>query len=94
MRHYVLIKFKEGCFTENLFKYAKDVYKKIGNLEYIEDVHVHSNCVERDSNMDLMVEFKLKDEEALKKYLECDLHENFGKAVSGHILTKVSFDCE
>lgn len=94
MRHYVLFKFKPRCFTEDLLNYIKDAYTEIEKLENIEEANVYCNCVERDLNMDIMIELKLKDKDTLKYYLESDLHKNFAKNLDDRVLTRVSFDCE
>lgn len=93
MKHYVLLKFKPDYYNEEILNYTKDVFNKIRNIENIEDVYVHSNCIERDSNMDIMIEMNVKNKDALIHYINHELHRDFAKTVNEILVSKVSFDC-
>lgn len=94
MRHYVLLKFKPGCFNDELFNYIKNTFDDIDKLDDIKVVKVHKNCVERDSNMDIMIEMEVRDEKALKMYLNHELHISFANRINDYLLSKASFDSE
>lgn len=94
MRHYVLLKFKPEYFNDEILNYTRAVFDSIGKLKDIEVVRVCRNCIDRDSNMDIMIEMKVSDEKALKSYLNHELHISFANTVNDHLVSKVSFDCE
>ncbi len=94
MKHYVLLKFKPGYFNDEILAYTKSVFGKIGRLDDIEVVKVCSNCIDRDLNMDIMIEMKVSDEKSLESYLNHELHISFVNTVNNHLISKVSFDCE
>lgn len=93
MRHYVLLKFKQGYFNDEIFNYTKTVFDSIGKLKDIRVVRVCRNCIDRDSNMDIMIEMEVNDEKALKSYLNHELHIAFANLVNDHLKSRVSFDC-
>ncbi|HOE56433.1 MAG TPA: Dabb family protein [Bacillota bacterium] len=95
MKHYVLLKFDPNYYCEDVFNYARKVFSDISNtLEDIQNVNIYKNCVNRDSNMDIMIEMDFKNKNALTSYLEHDLHKDFVDVVDKHLILRVSFDCE
>ena len=94
MQHCVLLKFEPGYFNNEILNYTKIVFGNIGKLEGIEVVNVYENCIVRDSNMDIMIEMKVRDESALRAYLDNELHIAFANKVAAHLVSKVSFDYE
>lgn len=94
MKHFVLLKFKSNFYNEEVYNYTKNVFYNISKLDNIENVQVFKNCNERDSNVDIMVEMKVKDKDALAFYLQHDLHRDFVNRVDNHLALKITFDCE
>lgn len=94
MRHYVLLKFKPEYFNDEILNYTRTVFDNINKLKDIEVIRVCRNCIDRDSNMDIMIEMKVSDEKALKSYLNHELHISFANTVNDYLVSKVSFDCE
>ena len=95
MKHYVLLKFDPDYYSEDVFNYARKVFYDISNvLEDVQSVKIYKNCINRDSNMDIMIEMDLKSKNALASYLEHDLHKDFVDMVDKHLVSRVSFDCE
>lgn len=95
MKHCVLFKFKPDYYNEDLLKYTKEVFSNIGKrLDGIADVNVYSNCIARDSNMDLMVEMELDNKDVLALYLNDELHKAFVDKTNEHLILRVSFDYE
>lgn len=67
MIHYLLLKFKPGFFSDEVFSMAVEVFTGIGKaLAGIEDVQVSRNCIPRDTNADLLVRMTLEGHEALR----------------------------
>lgn len=95
MKHIVLLKFIPNYYCEDVFKHTQDVFSRIAEkVDAIVYADVYSNCVVRDTNMDLMVEIKLKNKEALESYLNDDLHIAFAKSTENYLALRVSFDYE
>jgi len=95
MKHYVLFKFEPDYYNEDVLKYTKEVFYSIGKkLDNILNVNVYSNCIIRDSNMDVMVEMDLENKESLDFYLNDALHKAFADRTDKHLVLRVSFDYE
>jgi len=93
MKHYVLLKFKPNYYNKDVLDFTKNIFYKIkDSLDGILNVKVFNNCVERNSNMDIMIEMELKDEDVLVEYLKHELHMKFVSVVNEHLVIKVSFD--
>ncbi len=78
--HYLLLKLKEEYTSERgeLFELAKELFGKIADDNIgIENLSVQKNCIERDSNMDILVKFRFEDRKILDEYLKHPLHLKF-----------------
>ncbi len=78
--HYLLLKLKEEYASERgeLFELAKELFGKIADDNIgIENLSVQKNCIERDSNMDILVKFCFEDRKVLQDYLKHPLHLKF-----------------
>ena len=78
--HYLLLKIKEEYLSEKeeLLGLAKELFGKIpDDLVGIKDLSVQANCIERDSNMDILVKFRFEDRKILDEYLKHPLHLKF-----------------
>ena len=92
MIHYLLLKFKPGFFSDEVFSMAVEVFTGIGKaLAGIEDVQVSRNCIPRDTNADLLVRMTLEGHEALEAYLEHPLHLGFVRQVQAHVEQRLTF---
>lgn len=94
MKHYVLLKFKPNYYNDDVLNYTKCVFNNIGKLENIENINVYKNCIDRDSNMDIMIEMEVKSKDMLSLYLQHKLHIDFVNTVDSQLISRVSFDCE
>lgn len=95
MKHYVLFKFEPDYYDEKVLRYTKEVFCSMAKqLEGIVSLNVHSNCVVRDSNMDMMIEMELKNKGVLDLYLDNALHKAFAERTDKHLVLRVSFDYE
>ena len=94
MIHYLLLKFKPGFFSDEVFSMAVEVFTGIGKaLAGIEDVQVSRNCSPRNTNADLLVRMTLEGHEALEAYLEHPLHRSFAEEIEPCISRRLTFDC-
>ena len=95
MTHYVLFKFKSGTSIEEILRCYNNTYLKMKTqLSEIETITFRENCIDRDSNMDVMITIKLQSKKGLCDYLNHPLHLQFISDTDDYILNRVSFDCE
>jgi len=95
MKHLVLLKFDPNYYSDEILEFTKETFASLQKeVKDIECVNVHSNCVERDSNMDIMIEMDLSNKTALSTYLNHDIHKHFIDVVNDHVTKRVSFDYE
>ncbi len=92
MIHVVLLKFKENCLNENFILEARKLYKDLEQLDYVISANLFENCVERDSNYDIMLKIQLDNKDFLQKYLDHELHTIFLNYIKENIVGKVTFD--
>lgn len=95
MRHYVLFKFEEGYMNQNLLRNAEDTFQTLESQlpEEIQKVNIFTNCVDRDTNYDLMIAMDLRNTDSLEKYLTHPIHKGLVKEWLPHIERRASFDC-
>ncbi len=96
MRHFVFMKFEPGFFDTGVFEYIRSTFASLKAVlpEDILFCRVSRNCVERERNMDLMIEMELKDKSSLELYLLHPLHIAIGERMNSHVTERASFDCE
>lgn len=94
MIHYVLLKFEANYYNDDILNYTKSVFDNIGKIANIYDVRVHANCMDRNTNMDIMIEMRVNNKDDLTFYLQHDLHRAFVNTVDSHVVLRVTFDCE
>lgn len=94
--HMVFMKFEEGYFTPDVMKEIGDTYRTLCDElpNDIYTVQIIKNCIERDTNMDLLIRAQLKDENSLPIYLNHPAHIAIGKKMNPHITNRCSFDYE
>lgn len=96
MRHFVFMKFEPGYFDTGVYEYIRRTFARLQSVlpEEILFCRVSRNCVERERNMDLMIEMELKDRGSLDLYLQHPLHLAIGERMNSHVVERSSFDCE
>lgn len=78
MIHYVLFKFKPGTAIDEILHCYQRTYLKMEKLlPEVENISFKENCVNRDSNMDVMITIELKSKKGLNDYLNHPLHLQF-----------------
>lgn len=96
MRHFVSMKFEPGFFSPAVFEKISAAFRELQQAlpEDILACAVHRNVVEREQNMDLMIEMTLRDRASLEKYLPHPIHRGIGEVMNPHVVKIASFDCE
>ena len=93
LRHFVLMKFEAGWFGEETLRHTREVFQEIREqVPGVLGVQVFGNCVERDTNCDLMVQMDLADPSVLPAYLGHPLHRAYAGEMTPHLTQRVSFD--
>ena len=95
MIHYVLFKFKPVTAIDEILHCYQRTYLKMEKLlPEVENISFKENCVNRDSNMDVMITIELKSKKGLNDYLNHPLHLQFISATDDSIQNRISFDHE
>ena len=95
MKHYVLLKLKPGTDLEAAYRKVSDTYQKLDEtLPFLYNPQVYRNCVERDSNFDIMASIELGSEEELHAYLTHPLHMQMAADMKDALCGRTSFDHE
>jgi hypothetical protein len=93
MQHYVLIKFFPGFISEDRIIQIKNAFAEIkADVEGVLEVRIERNCMERDTNMDLMIRLLLSDETQLDVYLKHPSHLAIAAVMEPYVQNRVSFD--
>lgn len=96
MTHMVLMKLRDGCFTDEVYFDYCETFDAIARAlpEDVLRVRVYRNCVTRDQNMDVLIRMELAGPDSLQKYLNHPLHVAIGSRMNPHVVKIASFDCE
>lgn len=95
MIHYVLLKFKPGTDVDSIELNMRDTYRKLEQeLPFLTEPVVRRNCVDRDSNADIMATIHLDNAAQLKDYLTHPLHVAMADNFKDAVVTRISFDHE
>lgn len=93
MIHYLLLKFRPGHFTPEIYQLAQKTYRELQNvLEGIQEAVVCSNDTSRDSDADLFIQLTLRERKDLKIYLDHPLHLDFVRQVDNRVAQRLTFD--
>lgn len=93
MIHYLLLKFRPGQFTPEIYQLAQETYRELQTaLEGIQEAVVCRNGALRDSDADLLIQLVLRKREDLKIYLDHPLHLDFVRRVDNRVAQRLTFD--
>lgn len=93
MTHYVLFRFNDSKQITAIYEKAKIVFSELQHaVSCILNAQVFLNCVERNSNADLLIKMELNGPEALEIYLRHPLHRKFVLETDDFVEQRTSFD--
>lgn len=93
LKHFVIFSFEDNFFKEEHYEEYCKAFDIIKNaFDGIKEAHVYKNCVNREANLDLMIEMVLDDESVLSQYLSHEEHVRMGQKYNPHVTKRVSFD--
>lgn len=95
MQHYVFIKFLPGYMTEEKVSQIKQAFAEIkAGIKGVKEVQIERNCMDRKTNMDLMIRLSLTEESQLALYLKHPSHLRIAADMEPYVQNRVSFDYE
>lgn len=96
MIHMVFMKFEPGFFRPEVTEQIATAFSQLSAAlpDDIYEAQVKVNCIERQTNMDLLIRMHLKDESSLARYLNHPIHVAIGEQINPHIINRCSFDYE
>ena len=95
MRHFVLFKFEDGFFDQDVYRMVSEVMQELCTQlpDDVLSAKAYSNIVDRPGNYDLMLELTLAGEASLDRYLSHPVHQALIRSLAPHRRSRISFDC-
>ena len=93
MKHYIIVKFKEGTDVRNLEKPVRSVFEETLAIPGIYRVDVRLSNSDRSNRYDMMILINM-DQEALPSYDVSEPHLKWKSQYGELIEKKAIFDCE
>ena len=93
MKHYIIVKFKEGTDVRNLEKPVRSVFEETLSIPGIYRVDVRLSNSDRSNRYDMMILINM-DQEALPSYDVSEPHLKWKSQYGELIEKKAIFDCE
>ena len=93
MKHYIIVKFKEGTDVKALAGPVHDIFEKTLEIPGIHSLSVRTSNSDRSNRYDLMILLEM-DPEALPAYDASEPHHFWKNEYGGKIEKKAIFDCD
>lgn len=96
MRHFSVMKFEPGYFDSGVYEYIRRTFARL-QVMLPEDIlfcRVSRSCVEREENMDIMIEMELSGPRSGDAYRQHPLYLAVWERIGGHVIRKAFFDCQ
>lgn len=93
MKHYIIVKFKEGTDVKSLVDPVKSIFEETLEIPGIRGLDVRVSNSDRSNRYDLMILLNM-DQEALPAYDASEPHHRWKKEYGDRIEKKAIFDCE
>ena len=93
MKHYIIVKFKNGTDVKALYEPVKKIFDETLKIPGIHGVDVRTSCSDRDNRYDLMIVMDMEPE-ALPAYDVCEPHLRWKEQYGPLMEKKALFDCE
>lgn len=91
--HYLMLKLDEPGLSDQVVTVAEKLfYSMCQETDYVKNVQVLMNDIQRKDNADVLIIMQLEGEAALRKYLSHPAHMEFVKIIDPHLIRKTSFD--
>lgn len=93
MKHYIIVKFKEGYDWEGEQDEIRKIFLATEKYEGVEKVEVRTSCSDRPNRAHLMILIHMTPE-GLKNYDASAEHRTWKEVYGPHFESKMIFDCE
>ncbi len=94
MTHYIILKFKEGSYTKELYELTNVSFTEIvDKITGVNGFKLFENTYDRDINGDLMIMVELETKEMLQVYLDHPLHVAYIHKIKDILVSKMGLDC-
>ncbi len=93
MRHFIVVKWKEGTDKEAQTEPVRELFEKTLSIPGVRAVRVSPCCIARSNRYDLMIEIDME-KDALPAYDESVPHKEWKSGYGDLIETKTIFDRE
>lgn len=93
MRHFIIVKFKDGTDKNALVQPVKELFETCLAIDGVHDVNLHLSCSQRSNRYDMMIEMVMEPE-ALPVYDDSESHRMWKAEYGKYIAAKAIFDCD
>ena len=93
MRHFIIIKLKDRSTRSEIAEKARAIFERTLQIDGVESVEVHENCVDRPNRYDIMIEMNMRPE-VLPVYDASEPHLEWKRFCDPLLEKKTVFDCE
>ena len=93
MKHYIIVKFKEGTDVKALTEPVQGIFEETLSIPGIHGLSVKTSNSDRSNRYDLMIELDM-DQEALPAYDASEPHHRWKNEYGDRIEKKAIFDCD
>ena len=93
MKHNILVKFKKEVDYKAMLEDIANLFNGLKEIEGINDIVIHTNCIDRENRYDLLIQIDMK-KETLPVYDESQIHKLWKSNYSIYIDKKAIFDYE
>ncbi len=93
MKHFIIIKFKEGIKKENIIEPIKELFNNALKIDGINEIDFYISNSKLLNRHDLMIEMNLS-LLALNEFDNSEIHKRWKNEFGKYIMSKTIFDCD
>ena len=93
MKHYIIVKWVNGCNKTELDKKARELYSSATSIKGVNQVEINENITARNNRYDLMIVLHMENY-SLPIWDESQLHKQWKSEFGAMIDKKCIIDCE
>ena len=93
MKHYIVVKFKEGFDYSKHIDRISDLFNEAKNINGVEKTDIYTSNSDLKNRYDLMIVMDL-DKKALNDFDNSDIHQRWKDEFGAYIVNKTIFDCD
>ena len=93
MKHYIIVKFKEGFDYSGHIDLISDLFDEAYHINGVEKIEIHTSNCDLKNRYDLMIIMDLN-KKALDDFDDSDIHQRWKDGYGAYIVNKTIFDCD